>query len=118
MGIDRIGKGGTPPVDIGGAAGGVDKVAPATPFSVDAPQAAAPTNAVDPASPLGKLRAGEIDVDGYVDAKVDEATKGIDLPPTDMADLKALLREQLVSDPSLADLVNHSTGHSPTPREE
>lgn len=125
MGIDRIGKGGgMPPTPD--AAGGVDKAtktgAVEKTFSVDRPKETAPVagaESVSAASPLAQLRAGQIDVERYLDLKVDEATRGLDgLPPADLADIKSMLRDQLATDPGLANLVRSATGQIPKPPEE
>ena len=72
-----------------------------------------------PRSPLARLRSGEIDVNGYVDIKVDEATKGLQgVPSADLAEIKSVLRDQLRSDPGLVDLVRSVSGKSPSPPEE
>ncbi len=123
MGIDRIGKGGgaTPPID-------------ATPTGVGAPRAAEPSRAfrVEPSrtesavpvdaarpSPLDRLRSGELDMNGYLDLKVDEATTHLRaLPPGELTAVRKMLRDQLATDPALADLVEHATGRPPTPPEE
>jgi hypothetical protein len=120
MGIDGIGK--KPPVgnDALGGAGDVGS-AQKTGARFEVPEARDVTGAadVDATSPLARLRTGEIDVNQYVDLKVDEATQHLSaMPPSDLADIKALLREKLVSDPSLADLVRHSTGQTPSIPEE
>lgn len=120
MGIDRIGKGGAPPVPETGAEraaiqkkGGVERS-----FSAEL-ERTTQADAVDRASPLGQLRAGEIDVNTYVDRKVDEATRGLEgLSPAELADIKSVLKDQLVTDPGLADLVRTATGKAPTPPEE
>jgi hypothetical protein len=126
MGIDGIGK--KPPVapDVASGAGGVSgatktgatfEVTPKD--SAHGAHAAQQAGALDASSPLARLRAGEIDVDGYLDLRVDEATKGLEgLPPTDLADLKSMLREKLVSDPGLRDLVQQATGHAPAVPED
>ena len=140
MAIDRIGKGaglpgGVPSAAEGKPAGGA---APAeAPFTVDRADSAnaaarstsvesassvsptSATSATSPTSPLGRLRAGEVDVHGYVDLKVDEATstlKGIS--PTELDEIKSVLRDQMKSDPGLADLVRTATGKMPTPPED
>jgi hypothetical protein len=123
MGIDRIGKGGLPPSipETPGTGsvekkGSVDKT-----FSVERPQPAGMTrtegvDATSSASPLARLRAGEIDVHGYMDLKVEEATKGLEgLSPAELDDIKRVLRERMATDPGLADLVRTATGHLPTP---
>jgi len=120
MGIDRIGKGGAPPAapapETAQKSGAVDK-----PFSVektDAAHKASHAGAIHGSaapSPLARLRAGEIDVNAYVDLKVDEATKSVQgLPPADLADLKKILREQIATDPGLIDLVKQSAGSTPS----
>jgi len=129
MGIDGIGRGGGPKPP--GAAGDVGRTDSATkaerPFSVDradpsSTQEGAPVDkagAVPPSAPLERLRRGEIDVERYLDLKVDEATKAIaGLPPTDLADVKRMLRGQLATDPGLIELVRAATGKAPQPPPE
>jgi hypothetical protein len=126
MAIDRIGKGaGLPPTPetqgTGGAAGA--KKTDAT-FKVDRPEAARTgnvdaTSATSPSSPLGRLRAGEVDVHGYIDLRVDQATSGLDgLSAAELDEIKSVLRDQMKSDPGLADLVRTATGKMPTPPED
>lgn len=135
MAIDRIGKGGTlPPTADTTAAGSIDKSRPVEKtFSatvgdarkVEGPDAAqgsasaGPAEAAHGASPLARLRAGDIDVNGYVDLKVDEATRSLQgLSPAEVDDIRKLLRDQLATDPGLSDLVKTATGHVPTPPED
>ena len=117
MGIDRIGKGGTaPPPDIGGTdkatkAGAVD-----TPFTVERTKEAAPVDATNAVSPLAQLKSGAIDVEQYLDLKVDAATKSLDgMPASELAEIKKMLRDQLASDPMLVDMVKAATGTVPKP---
>lgn len=122
MGIDRIGKGGAPPAPELGSTekatktGAVDK-----PFSVERTKATTSASAVEGAqrsSPLAQLKAGQIDMDRYLDLRVDEATKALDkMPASDLADVKKMLREQLASDPTLIDMVKRATGKVPNPTE-
>jgi hypothetical protein len=129
MAIDRIGKG-------AGLPGGVpsDPSAPAVkpaggaeaPFKVDRPdeataaQRAGNVESTTPAtSPLGRLRAGEVDVHGYIDLKVDEATSALKgISNAELDEIKSVLRDQMKSDPGLADLVRTATGKMPTPPED
>jgi len=85
MGIDRIGKGGPPPPAAPASskgAGPSERVRgpePSRPFEVrpgDRAAEAAKAAPIAPTglSPLERLRAGQIDVNGYVDLKVEQAT--------------------------------------------
>jgi hypothetical protein len=128
MGIDRIGKGGgappsapsTPPQ---GSVGPLDRAQrPEKAFEVRPERAAEASQAQAPQSvarsPLERLRAGEIDVDQYVDLKVDQATAHLrGLRATEIDAIRGALREQLAGDPALVDLVRQATGRTPTPRE-
>lgn len=128
MGIDGIGRGGgLPPGATGmpGADGVASKEGASKPFEAsrvegaDRTARAATTEGVSPESPLGRLRSGAIDVDGYVDAKVDEATVSLNgLSSAELEDIKGLLRDQVRSDPAFAELVRSATGKLPTPPEE
>lgn len=132
-GIDGIGKGGgagnlppTPEVRGPGETSGT--AAPSKAFELErgdrgdaAGRAGAATeaNAVDATSPLARLRAGEVDVHGYVDLKVDEATAPLKgLSAEQLAEIKSALRDQLRTDPGLAELVRTATGKMPTPPED
>lgn len=127
MAIDRIGKGGTLPQVPDTAGPGAAQKTGAT-FEVGRTESATGADATTKAtgiegtsasSPLARLRAGEVDVNGYVDLKVDEATKGLHgLPPADLAEIKSMLRDQIRTDPGLADLVKTATGKMPSPPEE
>ena len=127
MAIDRIGKGaGLPPTPEGqgaGGAAGVGKTDAA--FKVDRSEAARETSATSnvdataATSPLGRLRAGEVDVHGYIDLKVDQATSALKgLSATELDEIKSVLRDQMKTDPGLADLVRTATGKMPTPPED
>lgn len=94
MGIDRIGKGGAPPPtpETQGTGGVEKKGGVERPFQVERPDPAKGAQATEnveaaqsTTSPLSRLRAGEIDVNGYIDLKVDEATSGLQgLSPGDV----------------------------------
>jgi hypothetical protein len=125
MGIDRIGKGsGPPPSGPTGPRGPGSAEGAARPFEVKRPTE--PANAagvagVSPAgtSPLEQLRAGKIDVNGYVDLKVDAATSHLHgMDAAELADVKKTLRDQIASDPALSDLVKQATGSTPLPRDD
>ena len=121
MGIDRIGQGG-PPVPVP-EAGGPSRAAPSespfrVPFAALDP-VAGPQVASTPAAStaLERLRAGEIDLGGYVDRKVDEATSHLSALPVDQLEsIRDSLRERIVSDPSLVDLLQSATGETLSPQ--
>ena len=137
MGIDRIGKGGsTPPTGPTSpkGAGPSDRIRgpePSRPFELRPNEKVglgaahagetgrtAEVGAVQ-TSPLERLRAGQIDMNGYLDLKVENATAHLHgLSPHELGEVKRMLRDQIASDPTLADLVKQATGSAPTPREE
>jgi hypothetical protein len=116
--VDRIGKGGGVPPTA--TPSGVDKKgAVDKPFQVEAPKPTEAVGNVQHTTPLARLRAGEIDVNGYVDLKVDEATSGLKgLAPGQLDDIKKTLRDQMATDPALVDLVRAATGQTPKLPEE
>jgi hypothetical protein len=88
---------------------------------VQQPQAAGAADAVaGPRTALERLRAGEIDANGYLDQKVDEATAHLRrLPPAELAAIRSALRDRMSSDPALVDLFRTATGQAaPPPRDE
>lgn len=127
MAIDRIGKGGgappTPEAPEAGAGAGVSKTG--AKFEVERTEGAdkaGTAGRVDAAAaptPLSRLRAGEIDVHGYIDLKVDEATSALHgLSASELDEIKRALRDQMKTDPGLADLVRAATGEMPSPPED
>jgi hypothetical protein len=116
MGIDSIGKKGPPVPPTGPDGAGAARPAEATrPFSVDKAAPAASAGPVEaPRTALDRFRAGEVDVNGYVDLKVDEATAHLRmLPPAELERLKSTLRDRMATDPGLLDLVRAATGSTP-----
>src|SRR5579863_5920373 len=111
MGIERVGKPGAP-------------VAPASPEAIQPPahvdgasfaEVTAETRSVSPTtgpqSALEQLRAGAIDLNRYLDIKVQEATGSMaDLAPAQVDRVRSALRDRLSSDPTLVDLVRKATG--------
>ena len=118
MGIDRIGGKGAPPAPSGPEkaekAGGAS-----APFEVDAATTRR-AEGVAATSPLERLRAGEIDVRAYVELKVEEATRGLHgLRAEDLEVIRSELRQRMMADPAIADLVATATGGKvPEPAEE
>lgn len=118
MGIDSIGKKGPPlPPDAHGVSGAARPAEASRHFSVgkSAPaEGAGPVGATPTA--LDRLRAGEVDVNGYVDLKVNEATEHLKmLPAAELERIKASLRDRMATDPALIDLVRTATGKVPAP---
>jgi hypothetical protein len=65
---------------------------------------------------LERLRSGEIDLDGYLDLKVQEATGHLGaLSPEQLESIRSTLRDRLAADPTLVDLVRTATGRAPKP---
>jgi hypothetical protein len=60
-------------------------------------------------SPLARLRRGEIDRDGYLDAKICEATAHSPLPASDLPWIRSVLRELCETDPILVPLIKRIT---------
>lgn len=116
--VDRIGKGPklapahAPPPGTPGKVGETGRT-----FEVQKPPGTAPVTPAGPvvgSTPIEQLRGGQIDANGYLDLKVNEATghlKG--LTPVQLDAIRNMLRDQISSDPALADLFQQATGHSP-----
>ncbi len=121
MGIDRIGKNG-PPVPVH-ESGGPSRAEPSG-EAFQVPKAAAPPAAREvaleaPRRALDRLRAGEADVGGYVDLKVDEATSHLSsLSPVEMEAIRSALRDHLAHDPALAELVGTAAGDTSPPLDD
>lgn len=132
MGIDRIGKGGgLPPTSgLGDEAGTSGVKGTGATFELDragaiegkAPQQASAvtgSSAVDASSPLGRLQRGEIDLDRYLDLKVEGATAKLQgLSSDELSSIKEVLRDQMATDPQLVELVRSATGQLPKTPEE
>ena len=144
MGIDGIGKrggaiGGSGAADaVGGGRGatgdvalgdGVDKkfeLNRTQSTSAVAPDTMAPgtgetrgATEVVGTSPHNRVRNGDMHVEQYIDDKVHEATRGIEgVGPRQMADIQAMLKDQLRSDPAFRELIERATGAVPAPPED
>jgi hypothetical protein len=118
MGIERIGgRGGPTGVPVHGT-GAAPQTGAA--FEASKPEVAhALAPAGPPATALERLRSGQLDVHGYVELKVDEATRHLPaMPPAQLAAIRDALRERISTDPSLLELVRTATGQHPPPRDE
>ena len=111
MGIDRIGKAPTPPLD--GAAPAVKSESTGATFEVKASTEVA---SVDKAAPslVDQVKRGEISLETYLDTHVQKATQGLGaLPPAQLQEVRSMLRERMRTDPDLADLFQRATGAAP-----
>lgn len=130
-GIDGIGKRGNAGVPVGdaGEAGrakptGTERSNEGVATFREVAKASATTEVSQVGGPTGasaleRLRAGQVDLNGYLDLKVDEATAALSgLPKAELDTIRHALRTQLATDPTLADLVTKATGAVPSTSEE
>jgi hypothetical protein len=99
----------------------VPKVAATPPaVDIDPARSAVQVEATPAASgALERFRAGELDLHGYVDAKVREATDHLSaLPPVELENIRSALRERLSGDPTLIDLLHTATGETLPPDDD
>jgi hypothetical protein len=130
MGIDGIGnRGGAGGIGGPGAPAAGGTTGPAAPKGaggaafdthLEAPAAgeASAASAVSnvQSGPLAQLRSGQIDLNQYLDQKVDQATAHLGaLPAQQRSAIREALRAQMSSDPALTDLVQKATGQLPEP---
>jgi hypothetical protein len=108
MAIDRIGKSG-PPTPAAETGGPIHPKDVARPFEV-ARDAAVSAAAVSSGA-LEQLRSGRIDLQGYLDVKVAEATAHLTgLPAVELDAIRSALRDRLSTDPTLVDLARSVAG--------
>jgi hypothetical protein len=117
MGIDGIGKKGPPAQPPAEKIGGGRTVETGRPFEVTASRSAPLAPATEPPrTALERLRAGEVDVSGYLDLKVSEATAHLAVMPTpELEAIRSALRDRMASDPTLVELARTATGRIPEP---
>lgn len=120
MGIDGIGKRGGvagihgPSASPVGAAKGAGESFASHLDRAGGAQAAERAGEAQATSLQQQLKAGQIDLNQYLDQKVERATQHLSaLPPAALAEVKRLLRDELASDPGLRDLVQQATGQLP-----
>ena len=132
MGIDKIGKNagvqdttgagaseGAAPVERSFAEVHAEKTARSDGTGASATAGASAADATAGTSPLERLKAGQLDVDGYVDARIDQATQGLKgLGASQLTSIRMVLREQMLTDPGLSDLVRQATGQAAKAPEE
>ncbi len=110
MSIDRIGKG--PGIQGPQGGGQVGSVGGKRAFEVESTKATEQASALNPAD---RVRSGELNLEGYLDVRAEEATRHLEgkLGPSDLSELRSLLKEQLRSDPALREMVKAATGSFP-----
>ncbi len=70
-----------------------------------------PDAAEGPSSLLALLRAGQIDVETFIERKIDAATAHLrGLSAGELEQVRALLREQIAEEPELQELVRRASG--------
>lgn len=114
MGIDGIGKKGPP---LPASKVGEATRAPQAGRAFE-PRRAEPAANVVPveSTALAQLKSGAIDLDQYLDLKVNQATEHLTaMRPGELESIRSALRDRLTSDPTLADLVRTATGSVPRP---
>lgn len=124
MGIDGIGRGGIPPVPkgpagTGGATGTGAVGATGKEFSPKPVDAAEGVSGAERSEALGKLEKGELSVDEYLDAQVQQATQHLEgrISPEQLEAIQQTLRDEMSSDPVLIELVARTTGKVADPSE-
>ncbi len=122
MAIDRVGKNGVPAPSPEASAPPRSKEATGSFGSLEASRAGAASSpvSVDTAHvALERFRSGQIDLHGYLDLKVDEATAHLSaLPRVELDAIRSALRDRLATDPALIDLVRTATGKVPEPSDD
>lgn len=114
MGIDKLGKGGGTVPEVRLPDSGAAKTTATSPSAAfEVKPTAAPVAVAPVASPaLEGVRNGSLDVRGYIDAKVHEATAHLShLTPEQLETVRTTVREQIAADPHLIELVEQATGH-------
>lgn len=115
MSIDGIGRPPVPPGASGPSGPAAPTGGPTTSFQVSASSEAAP-NAL---GPLERLERGELSVDEYLEARIDEALVPFQskLSPEQLDFMRNALRAELETDPVLVEYVRRaSAGLSPNER--
>jgi hypothetical protein len=116
MGVDGIGSGGGRPVrDVAASEPPAARGVAGEPSRGAAGAGGAAP--VQGSAALEQLRRGEIDLDRYLDARVEDAMRPFEgkLASGQVDFMRQALREELATDPVLLELVRQTTGSVPTP---
>lgn len=120
MGIDRIGNPSSPPPSLEDGAPSLDSTAQANAANPSAglghagaveTQAPEARTVADSGSILGRLERGEVTREQYVDYRIDEAVAPFTsrLSEHQLTEMRAVLRDRLESDPTVAELLRRAT---------
>lgn len=115
MSIDGIGRPPRPPSGVEPLGG----PAPAGGAETFAVERGAETQAVAATGPLAELERGELSLEQYLDARVEDALAPLAqrLAPEQVEFVRGSLRAELASDPVLVELVRRITGAAPASTE-
>jgi hypothetical protein len=107
MGIDNVGNKGPIAPTI---ARPVEKVRSVRPFEVEKKSSSSQVEAAQPKTPFEHFQAGNVDVNGYIDMKVQEATSHLQtLSSRQLESVRSILRDHVSNNPVLSDLVGSAT---------
>jgi hypothetical protein len=112
MSIDGIGRPPIPKGDVGSVGGG--SAVSGDGFRLDAP---APSSAAGDASELlSRLERGEISVDAYVQARLEEAVRPLEgrVSPEQLKVVREVLSQELETDPVVVELLRRATAGAPS----
>ncbi len=119
MAIDGIRKGGTPTVGPNTAVGSAGAPSKAFEARQSSEAGAAPSvDAVSASSLASRVRSGELDLAGFVEAKIDHATAHLNAMSAEaLSDVKQMMREKMMHDPLVSEWIAELTGKS-APKDE
>jgi hypothetical protein len=112
MSIDGVGRPPVPKADIGSVGSSGPAAPSAEPFRLEPATTSGPRA---PAELLSRLERGEISVDAYVQARVDQAVQAFEgrMAPEQLQLVRDALAEQMQTDPVVIELVRRATAGAP-----
>ena len=115
MSIDGVGRPPVPKADIGAVGSSGAGAASGERFQLEP---AATPGARAPSELLSQLERGEISVDAYVQARVDQAVQAFEgrMAPEQLKLVRDALAEQMQTDPVVIELVRRATAGAPAAR--
>jgi hypothetical protein len=111
MSIDGVGRPPVPKADIGSVGSSGPAAPSAEPFRLEPATASGPRAS----ELLSRLERGEISVDAYVQARVDQAVQAFEgrMAPEQLQLVREALAEQMQTDPVVIELVRRATAGAP-----